>query len=363
MTECKEHKKAVQQTTYLDGDQQDETPPTFIVWKVSRKNENLFNFKGITPRKKRIRLTLTIISVKQQCLTVCRHFTGRVRILAPSFDMLQAQANTNRSPNFVIVQRWSFTDSKSLSFLSNFHNTYPGPNHTEIPNPIRKLKRFPKSGRVSRIELSGSRRVHKISVSHLSMYLNKMAYANLACGVAEARKAFSFILFPSWSRAKHAFRCHWERFFGGQPPPDKLKQVKKRTTTHRSLQHWCSGGQETRRVWFPATLKIQWRKAWTMSKQPLARHIYNGGRAHYVIESKVQSKPFWLATQQYPQNDWLGGILPYTMTYAHGPHSTISGTDTDFFFRAGKHVPVHGQATTEQFFSCIREFKICSLCS
>ena len=46
----------------------------------------------------------------------------------------------------------------------------------------------------------------------------------------------------------------------------------------------------------------------------------NGDRAHYIIESKVQWKPFWLATQQYPQNDWLGGNFPYTMTYAHGPH-------------------------------------------
>ena len=47
--------------------------------------------------------------------------------------------------------------------------------------------------------------------------------------------------------------------------------------------------------------------------------IFNGGRAYYIIESKVQWKPFWLATQQYPQNDWLGGNFPYTMTYAHGP--------------------------------------------
>ena len=42
--------------------------------------------------------------------------------------------------------------------------------------------------------------------------------------------------------------------------------------------------------------------------------------AHYIIETKVQWKPFWLATQQYPQNDWLGGKFPYTMTYAQGPH-------------------------------------------
>ena len=50
----------------------------------------------------------------------------------------------------------------------------------------------------------------------------------------------------------------------------------------------------------------------------------NGGRAHYIIESKVQWKPFWLANQQYPQNDWLGGNFPYTMTYAHGPHLDIA---------------------------------------
>ena len=28
----------------------------------------------------------------------------------------------------------------------------------------------------------------------------------------------------------------------------------------------------------------------------------------------------FLATQQYPEIDWLGGKFPYTMTYAHGPH-------------------------------------------
>ena len=33
---------------------------------------------------------------------------------------------------------------------------------------------------------------------------------------------------------------------------------------------------------------------------------YNEGRAHYIIVSKVQWKPLWLATQQYPQNDWTG---------------------------------------------------------
>ena len=50
--------------------------------------------------------------------------------------------------------------------------------------------------------------------------------------------------------------------------------------------------------------------------------LRNGGRAHYVIESKFNGSHFWLATKQYPQNDWLGGNLlcTCTMTYAHGPH-------------------------------------------
>ena len=54
----------------------------------------------------------------------------------------------------------------------------------------------------------------------------------------------------------------------------------------------------------------------------------DGGRAHYVIESNVQWRPFRLATQhaQDPQNDWLGGILPYTMTYAHGPHYVLKSS-------------------------------------
>ena len=36
--------------------------------------------------------------------------------------------------------------------------------------------------------------------------------------------------------------------------------------------------------------------------------LSNGARVHYVIMvvSKFQWKPFWLATQLYPQNDWTG---------------------------------------------------------
>ena len=67
------------------------------------------------------------------------------------------------------------------------------------------------------------------------------------------------------------------------------------------------------------------------------------GRAHYTIESKVQWKPFWLATQlKYPQNDWLGGNYPYTMhmMYAHGPHfEPLQGGGTAISSSLDRDVP------------------------
>ena len=39
---------------------------------------------------------------------------------------------------------------------------------------------------------------------------------------------------------------------------------------------------------------------------------------HHWIQSSMEA--IFLATQQYPEIDWLGGKFPYTMTYAHGPH-------------------------------------------
>ena len=34
--------------------------------------------------------------------------------------------------------------------------------------------------------------------------------------------------------------------------------------------------------------------------------MINGACAHYAMVCKIQWKPFWLATQLYPQNDWTG---------------------------------------------------------
>ena len=39
----------------------------------------------------------------------------------------------------------------------------------------------------------------------------------------------------------------------------------------------------------------------------IAQKISNGACAHYVMVSKFQWKPFWLATQLDPHNDWTGG--------------------------------------------------------
>ena len=47
------------------------------------------------------------------------------------------------------------------------------------------------------------------------------------------------------------------------------------------------------------------QKQCVLLTQPKPR-LHNGGRVHYVMLSRIQWKPFWLATQLYPQNDWTG---------------------------------------------------------
>ena len=47
----------------------------------------------------------------------------------------------------------------------------------------------------------------------------------------------------------------------------------------------------------------------------------NGACAHYVTVSNFQWKPFWLATQRDPQNDWTATQNRVNcMTYSHRPH-------------------------------------------
>ena len=44
----------------------------------------------------------------------------------------------------------------------------------------------------------------------------------------------------------------------------------------------------------------------------------DGGGVYYVMVSKAQWQPFWLVTQLYAQNYWLGGKISYTRW--HMPH-------------------------------------------
>ena len=53
------------------------------------------------------------------------------------------------------------------------------------------------------------------------------------------------------------------------------------------------------------TKKRPVRRHWhQVSRIQGCRMILNGACAHYVMLSKFQWKPFWLATQRDPQNDW-----------------------------------------------------------
>ena len=39
-----------------------------------------------------------------------------------------------------------------------------------------------------------------------------------------------------------------------------------------------------------------------------SRRPLNGACGHYIMVSKIQWKPFWLAIQLCPQNDWTGWL-------------------------------------------------------
>ena len=61
--------------------------------------------------------------------------------------------------------------------------------------------------------------------------------------------------------------------------------------------------------------EILWLVGLSIAKKFIAslvgtKLIFNGVRLHLVIVSAIQWKPFWLATQLYPQNDWIGWQFP-----------------------------------------------------
>ena len=45
-------------------------------------------------------------------------------------------------------------------------------------------------------------------------------------------------------------------------------------------------------------------RGWSHKPETAFTGIMNGACAHYVMVSKFQWTPFWLATQRDPQNDW-----------------------------------------------------------
>ena len=55
------------------------------------------------------------------------------------------------------------------------------------------------------------------------------------------------------------------------------------------------------------------------------KELAMGAMRIYVMASKIQRKPFSLATQVYPQNDRLTSNLSYTMMYLgmHRDHSEL----------------------------------------
>ena len=75
-----------------------------------------------------------------------------------------------------------------------------------------------------------------------------------------------------------------------------------------------------------------WYKTWlvlTRVTTPVTSYATqtcrNGACAHYVMVSKFQWKPFWLATQRDPQIH-MTGLPPkivWTMMYSHRPHSSF----------------------------------------
>ena len=92
---------------------------------------------------------------------------------------------------------------------------------------------------------------------------------------------------------------------------------------------------------FPFALKSQWRScalrhgiqnsmAAILTCQPALSTEWLDPMAKgcelplwHMRTSPIQWKPFWLATQLYPQNDWLSGNFASIMTYARRPHGRV----------------------------------------
>ena len=76
-----------------------------------------------------------------------------------------------------------------------------------------------------------------------------------------------------------------------------------------------------------------------------------GGRAHYVMVSTIQWKPFWLATQLYSQNEWAGqqnGVNDDVCAKAPLGLGTHSMNIMDFFFFYLTHIELEAKKIERQ---------------
>ena len=100
-----------------------------------------------------------------------------------------------------------------------------------------------------------------------------------------------------------------------------FRQTSKRCLANCSRPHGSDSGAV---FWDRISGKCGWGRSRDKLERALIawKHI-RWGCSHCVIVSKVQWKPFWLATQLYPQNDSLGGnFFPYTMSTAYNFNCT-----------------------------------------
>ena len=95
---------------------------------------------------------------------------------------------------------------------------------------------------------------------------------------------------------------------------------------------------------------------------------YNGGCAHYVMVSKIQWKPFWLASQLYPQNDWTGwqnGVNDYV--FGAGPSCLSCGcllnsrAQTLTIVQMNKAVEHMNTASHHEYFETVSRLAQCHL--
>ena len=81
--------------------------------------------------------------------------------------------------------------------------------------------------------------------------------------------------------------------------------------------------------------------------------IFNGASANYIMVSRIQWKPFWLATQRDPPNDWTGWqICVNCDIFAQVP---LSGLESGCTRHMAKLKPQVGRQGSKNLFSITRQ--------